>query len=141
MTATTRSRATASDSLLRLAIRLDGVVVAALGIAMVVAAGPLSRLTGLPTAVEHGIGVVSIAYGPLAFWLASRPRIRTTGLVIAAINVATTVGLVALVATALAPATSEAGEMALAVGVYTAVIGAVQYLGVLRLRSARASAA
>jgi hypothetical protein len=132
MTAITSRATRTSDSLLRLAIRVDGVVVAALGIAMVAAAGPLSSLTGLPTGVEYGIGVLSVAYGPLAFWLASRPHVRTAGLVLAELNGATTVGLVALVATGVAPVTTAAGEMALAVAAYTAVIGGVQYLGVRR---------
>lgn len=123
---------TSSDTLLRWAIRVDGGVVAALGVAMVVWAGPLSTLTGLPTGVEYGAGVLSVAYGPLAFWLASRPHVRTVGSVIATINGATTVGLVALVVSGLAPATNAAGEMALAVAAYTAVIGALQYLGVRR---------
>ena len=129
MTATTT---TSSDSLLRLAIRVDGVIVAALGIALVAAAGPLSSLTGLPIGVEMAAGLLSIAYGPLAFWLASRRRVRTPGLVIAAINAATTVGLVALVAAGLAPVGTAAGALALAIGLYTAVIGGVQYLGVRR---------
>ena len=64
--------------------------------------------------------------------LASRRRVRTTGLVIAAINAATTVGLVALVAAGLAPVDTAAGALALAIGLYTAVIGGVQYLGVRR---------
>ena len=123
----------AKDPLLRLAIRLDGVVVAALGVAMVAAAGPLSRLTGLPTGVEYGIGLLSIAYGPLAFWLAAKPRLRTIGLTVAAINGATTLGLVAVVAAGLVPSTTGA-VLALVVAGYTAVIGAVQYLGVKRLR-------
>ena len=122
-----------TDSLLRNAIRVDGVVVATLGIAMVAAAGPLSRLTGLPTAAECVLGVLSIAYGPLAFRLASRPRVRTAGRVIAGINIGTTVGLVSLFATGPAPLSSAAGELALAVGAYTAVIGAVQYTGLRRL--------
>ncbi len=128
MTTITRT----SDSLLRLAIRVDGVVVAALGVAMVVAANSLSSLTGLPTGVEYVVGLLSIAYGPLAFWLASRRHVRTTGLVIAAINAATTVGLVALVAAGVAPMTTAAGALALAIGVYTAAIGGLQYLGVRR---------
>lgn len=124
---------TAADALLRTAIRVDGVVVAALGIALVAAAGPMSMITGLPIGVEYGIGVFSIAYGPLAFWLASRPRVRAIGMVIAEINVATTIGLVALVATGVAPLTSLSGELALAVAAYTAVIGVVQYVGVRRI--------
>ena len=123
---------TTSDALLRLAIRVDGVVVAALGVAMVALAGPLSSLTGLPIGVEYAVGVLSIAYGPLAFWLAKRPRVRTTGLVLAAVNAATTVGLVALVAAGVAPLSTAAGPLALAIGLYTAVIGGLQYLGVRR---------
>lgn len=121
-----------SDALLRLAIRIDGVVVAALGVAMVAAARPLSSLTGLPMGVEYAAGILSIAYGPLAFWLASRRHVRTAGLVIAAINAATTVGLVALVAVGVAPVSTAAGALALVVALYTAAIGGVQYLGVRR---------
>jgi hypothetical protein len=128
MTAITQT----SDALLRTAIRIDGVVVAALGVGMLAWAGPLSSLTGLPTGVEYGAGALSVAYAPLAFWLASRPRVRTPGLVIAAINAATTVGLVALVAAGLAPVTTAAGQLALAIGTYTAAIGCLQYLGVRR---------
>jgi hypothetical protein len=126
------STSTTRDALLRLAIRIDGVVVAAIGVAMVVAAGSLSTLTGLPTAAEYGIGAFSIAYGPLAFWLAAQPRVRTTGLVVAAINAFTCLGLVVLVATGIVP-TSAAVALALAIAVYTAAIGALQYAGVRRL--------
>ena len=133
MTTTTVPAIGTRDSLLRNAIRIDGVVVAALGIAMVAAAGPLSTLTGLPTAVEYGIGVVSIAYGPLAFWLASRPVVRTIGMVVAEVNAVTTIGLVALVIAGVAALSTPAGGLALAVAAYTAVIGAVQYVGVRRL--------
>lgn len=129
MTATTVRPTQSRDALLRNAIRLDGVVVAALGVAMVVAAGTSSVFATMPPAVEYGVGVLNIAYGPLAFWLASRRRVRTIGLVIAEINLATTVGLVALVAAGLAP------TITLAVAAYTLAIGVVQYLGVRRLRA------
>ena len=65
MTTITRT----SDALLRFAIRLDGVVVALLGVVMVAFAADVSTLTGLPTAVEYGFGALNIAYGPLAFLL------------------------------------------------------------------------
>jgi|KBSSwiStaDraftv2_1062776.scaffolds.fasta_scaffold09254_4 hypothetical protein len=133
MTANAVRLATTSDSLLRFAIRLDGVVVAGVGTAMVACAGTLSRLTGLPIAAEYGIGVLSIAYGPLAFWLAARPKLRGIGLTIARINVGATPVLVALVVGGLVP-TATGSAMALAVGAYTAVIGVVQYLGVRRMR-------
>lgn len=119
-------------ALLRMAIRIDALVVAAMGVALVVAAGPLSTITGLPTGVEYAIGVLSIAYGPLGFWLASRRRVRTTGSVIAGINLGTTVGLVVLAAAGL-PATGTGSAMALAVAAYTLVIGLVQYVGARRI--------
>lgn len=124
---------TARDSLLRNAIRVDAVVIAALGVAMVAAAERLATLTGMPVGVEYAIGVLSIAYGPLGFWLAARPRVRTAGLVIAEINLLSAVGLGALVATGVAPLSAATGELALALAAYTAVIGAVQYAGVRRI--------
>lgn len=130
MTAVSATRT--DDALLRLAIRIDAVAVAALGVALVVAAGPLSTITGLPTGLEYAIGVLSIAYGPLGFWLASQRRVRTTGLVIAVINLGTTVGLVVLAAVGL-PATATGSALALAVAAYTLVIGLVQYVGVRRI--------
>jgi hypothetical protein len=128
MTTITRT----SDALLRFAIQFDGVVVALLGIVMVAFAGDVSTLTGLPTAVEYGAGVLSIAYGPLAFYLASRRHVRTPGLVLAVINFLTTVGMVSLVATGVAGLTATGNVLALAIGVYTAAIGGLQYLGVRR---------
>ena len=97
MTATTaRPSTTARDSLLRFAIRLDGVVVTLLGLSRW--SRPRATVTGLPAAVEYGVGAFSIAYGPLAFWLAARPRVRSIGIVVAAINVGTSIALIALVA-------------------------------------------
>jgi hypothetical protein len=131
-TSSTSNTSRTNDSLLRLAIRVDGVVVAAIGVAMVLAAGSLSTLTGLPVAAEYAIGAFSIAYGPLAFWLAAQRRVRTTGLVVAAINAFTSVGLVALVAAGIVPTTTGVA-LAVAIAVYTALIGAVQYAGVRRV--------
>jgi hypothetical protein len=125
------SASVTTDSLLRNAIRVDGVVVAAFGVASIAAAGPLSRSTGLPVAAEYVIGALCIAYGPLAFWFASRRHVRIPGRYIAALNVLTGVGLVALVATGVVPDAATAG--ALAVAAYTLVIGAVQYVGVRRI--------
>jgi len=121
-----------SESLLRFASRLDGAVVALLGVAMVAFAGAASTLTGLPTPVEYGVGALSIAYGPLAFVLAARDQVRTVGLVLAVVNVLTTAGLVVLVLTDVAGLTATGNALALAVGAYTAAIGGLQYLGARR---------
>ncbi len=122
----------ATDSLLRAAIRVDAVVVAAVGVAMLVAAGRLHTVTGMPLAVEYVLGALSAAYGPLGFWLAARPRVRKTGLVLAEINVFSAIGLAALVATGVAAFGSTAGDLAIAMAVYTGAIGMVQYAGVRR---------
>jgi hypothetical protein len=128
----TASTHTASDSLARLAIRLDGIVVGLLGLAMVIAAGPASSLSGLPTAAEYGVGALCVAYLPLAFVLAGRPRVRTTAFVLAGINLATTIAVIAAVLIG-APMLTPAGtEMALAIGIYTAAIGILQYAGARR---------
>lgn len=120
------------DSLLRFAIRLDGVVVVLIGVAMVAAAAVAPTLTGLSTAVEYGLGAFSIAYGPLAFLLAARDEVRSWGLALALVNILTTAGLVLLVVAGTAGLTATGNVLALAVGVYTAAIGGLQYLGVRR---------
>jgi hypothetical protein len=129
MTTITRT----SDALLRFAIRLDGVVVALLGVVMVAFAADISTLTGLPTAVEYGFGALNIAYGPLAFFLAARDEVRTTGLVLAVMNVLMTVGMVVLVASGAAGLTATGNALALAIGFYTAAIGGLQYFGARRV--------
>jgi hypothetical protein len=121
-----------SDALLRFAIRLDGVVVALLGVVMVAFAADISTLTGLPAAVEYGAGALNIAYGPLAFFLAARDEVRTTGLVLALMNILMTVGMVVLVVSGVAGLTATGNALALAIGFYTAVIGGLQYLGARR---------
>jgi hypothetical protein len=129
MTAITRT----SDALLRFAIRLDGVVVALLGVVMVAFAADVSTLTGLPTAVEYVAGALNIAYGPLAFFLAARDEVRATGLVLALANILMTVGMVVLVGSGVAGLTATGNALALAIGVYTAAIGGLQYLGARRV--------
>jgi hypothetical protein len=124
---------TTPDALLRFAIRLDGVVVALLGVVMVVFASDASALTGLPIAVEYGAGALNIAYGPLAFFLAARDEVRTTGLVLALANILMTVGMVVLVASGVAGLTTTGNALALAIGFYTAAIGGLQYLGARRV--------
>lgn len=129
MTTITRT----SDALLRFAIRLDGVVVALLGVVMVAFAADVSTLTGLPIAVEYGFGALNIAYGPLAFFLAARDEVRTTGLALAVMNFLMTVGMVVLVASGVAGLTATGNALALAIGFYTAAIGGLQYLGARRV--------
>ena len=133
MTAIT-SRTTTRDGLLRNAMRLDAVCVGIAGIPLVAAADWLAAVTGAPIAFEYGLGVFSLGYGVGVYWLAGRPRVRPSGMAIIAANAAFTVGLVAVATAGVWPLTGWGEVMLFGGALYTAVIGAVQYAGLRRLR-------
>lgn len=124
-----------SDSLLRLAIRLDATGVGLLGVGAATLAGPLSRLTGL-TPVQCYITAASfLIYGVVGNLLASRPRVRGIGIGLSAFNFAGTIGAVALAGSTALPLTSAGKTVVIACGVYTLVFGVMQFLGVRRASS------
>ena len=132
MTITTSSART-SDSLLRLALRADGICSAAAGATIIATAVPLSAVTGIPRPVEYSVGVGFLLYGMALLVLARRPRIRGAGIGVAIANtLGTAIALVAAT-TAVPPLTAAGVAGVLAIGLYTAVFAAVQYLGVRRL--------
>jgi len=131
-TTTTTTRATSSDSLARLAIRIDGTVVGVLGVAMIAAAAATPSFTGLPAAVEYVIGAISVPFLPLGYWLAAGRHARRGAYVFAEINVATSIGLLAVLLTGVGNLTATGTELAMVLAVYTAAIGLVQYAGARR---------
>lgn len=135
MTATLSARLrTSSDSLLRLAMRLDAIIVGLTGIALIAAAGPISAATGIPGPVEYGVGVFSIGYGLVVFTLAALPDVRRAGMFTALANTVCTVVAVAVVLTEVFPLTTAGVVVTVATGVYTAVFAELQYAGVRRIR-------
>lgn len=132
MTAITTPRTfVASDSLLRLAMRLDAICVGIAGIALLAAAGWFSELTGLPKSVEYGVGVFSVVYGVVVFALAAIERVRPAGIGTVVANALCTVIAVAAVLTT--TVTTAGGVVLIACGIYTAVMAELQFVGVRRI--------
>ncbi len=125
----------ASDSLLRLAMRADAIIVGLTGIAVVAAAGPISGLTGIPTAVCYGVGIFSIGYGAVVFVLAAAANVRKAGWATVIANAVCSVIAVAVVVTGVLPLTTAGIVVTVAAGVYTAVFAELQYAGVRRIRT------
>lgn len=130
ITTTARSAKT-SDSLLRLAMRTDAVLVGITGIALLAATGWFSELTGLPVAVEYGIGIFSVAYGIAVLALAAIERVRPAGIGTSIANALCTI--VAVVAAVTMSLTAAGVVLLIGAGLYTAVMAEWQFVGVRRV--------
>ncbi|ORV09670.1 hypothetical protein [Mycobacterium celatum] len=137
MTATaglaTRPFADSTDSLLRFAMRADATLTGLAGLAVAVFADPISSLTGLSSIQEYAMGAFCVLYGLAVFSIAAAPDLRRAGIAVVIANVVCTVGAVAVVAADVLPLTATGAVATLAAGVYTALFGYLQYLGVRRL--------
>lgn len=132
---TTVSATRASDGLLRFAMRLDAVLVGVLGVPFVALAAPLESLTGVPRTWDLGLGVFFLVYGAVFYRLAGRERVRPGGIAIVIANALFTVLFLGLAAAGVWPLTAWGYALLIGGGVYTAVIGAVQYAGLRRITS------
>jgi hypothetical protein len=130
---TPRPFADSTDSLLRFAMRLDATVTGLAGLMIAAAADPLSSLTGLSSIAEYGIGASFVLCGLIVFALAALPDLRRAGIGVIIANTVFTVAAIVVVAADLLPLTATGIGATLASGVYTALIGYLQYLGVRRL--------
>jgi len=133
MTAITAPTTGARDGLLRYAMRLDAVAVGIVGVPFVAAAGWLSSLTGVPVAVEYALGVFFLAYGVVVYWLAGLDHVRPGAIATITMNALFTVGFVAAEVSGIWPLTGWGVALLLGGALYTAVIGAVQYIGLRRI--------
>jgi len=124
---------TSRDGLLRYAMRLDAVAVGITGIPFVAAASWLSSVTGVPTAVELGLGIFFLGYGVGVYWLAGRENVRPGGVATIAANALFTIGFVGAEMSGIWPLTGWGVALLLGGALYTAAIGTVQYLGLRRL--------
>lgn len=115
---------------LRSALRTDGIFSATAGAAILAAVGPVSSLTGMPTASTAAVGAGSLLLGGAFLAISRFANVRLTGAAVAAANALGTVIAVVVAATASPPLTKAGVISVLAVGAYTAVIAAAQYRGV-----------
>lgn len=120
-----------TDSLLRLAMRLDAVLVGIGGIALLAAAGWFADLTGLRKSVEYGVGIFSVLYGVAVFALAGIERVRPAGIGTVIANAACTV--IALVAVFTMALTTAGVVVVIGAGIYTLAMAELQYVGVRRI--------
>ena len=120
-----------ADSLLRLAMRLDAVLVGISGIALLAAAGWFADLTGLPRSVEYGVGIFSVVYGIAVFALAGIERVRPAGIGTVIANAACTV--IALTAVFTMTLTTAGVVFVIGTGIYTLAMAELQYVGVKRI--------
>ena len=129
----TRPFADSTDSLLRFAMRADATLTGFSGLVVAATADPISSLTGLTSIEEYGLGAFFVLYGLLVFSLAALPNLRRAGIGVVTANVVFTVAAVAVAAADWLPQSAAGIAATLASGVYTAVFGYLQYLGVRRL--------
>jgi hypothetical protein len=125
---------TRTDGLLRFAMRLDATGVGLVGIPFVALAGRLESLTGVPYAWDLGLGIFFIAYGAVFYPLAGRENVRPGGVAIVIANALFTVLFWGLAVAGVWPLTAWGYALLIGGGLYTAVIGTVQYIGLRRLR-------
>ncbi|MGV7329277.1 hypothetical protein PJH48_15340 [Mycobacterium kansasii] len=120
-----------TDSLLRFAMRADATLTGLAGLAVAVAADPISQMTGLTSGQGYSMGAFFVLYGLVVFGLAALPNLRRAGIGVIVSNVVYT--LAAVVAAELVPMTAVGVAATLASGGYTALFAGLQYLGVRRL--------
>jgi hypothetical protein len=130
----TRRLYDATDSLLRFALRADATVTGLCGLAIAFFADQLSWLTGLPPAMEYGLGVFFVLYGLVVYGLAALPNLRNAGIGVIGANTAFTV--CAIGSTEALPLTASGVAAALVSAIYTTTFGTLQYFGVRRLATA-----
>ncbi|KWX67222.1 hypothetical protein [Mycobacterium sp. NAZ190054] len=135
MTALTARTTVADDGLLRFAMRLDAVLVGVTGVPFVAAAGWLSSLTGVPVAVEYALGIFFLGYGVVVYLLAGLENVRPGGIATIAANALCTVGFTAAAFAGIWPLTGWGMALLLGGAAYTAAIGAVQYVGLRRVKN------
>ncbi|KAA0110161.1 hypothetical protein [Mycolicibacterium sp. P1-5] len=129
---TTASTTTSSDSLLRMAMRVDAVLSGLCGIVLMAAAGPISEFTGSSKVAEFSTGAVFVVYAVVVFLAAGLQRVRTAGVATAIANLIFTAA--AVLAVIELDLTTAGVVVMLASGVYTLVFADLQYLGVRRIK-------
>lgn len=124
---------TARDALLRLAMRADAIIVGVVGVVLLAAAGWAADITGLPRAVELGVGVFSVVYGAVVLALAALDQVRPGGIAVVIANLACTAVAAAVLLTGMFGLTGVGTAAVIVTGLYTLVMAELQYIGVRRL--------
>ncbi|MGV0642283.1 hypothetical protein [Mycolicibacterium sp. XJ879] len=123
-----------TDSLLRLAMRADGILTGLAGVAAIPLAGWLAEISGTTTTFEYAMAAFFIAYGVVVLGLAALPSVRRAGMAVIVANVVYAVAAVVLVLVDVFPLTTIGVVLTLATGAYTLVFAELQYQGWRRIK-------
>lgn len=123
----------ATDSLLRFAMRADATLTGLCGLAVAFFADPLASLTGLGSNLHFILGAVFVFYGLTVYGLTGLGDLRSVGVGVVVVNLV--LMLLAFGAVQALPMTAIGVGMAVALGLVTAALAWLQYLGVRRLRA------
>jgi hypothetical protein len=123
--------AAGGDSLLRFALRADATLCAGLG--LLIAADPLSRLSGLSPTSEWISGAALVVYGATLYMLAGLPDVRRVGGIVLAGNIAFAILVTVVLVAGWLPLTGVGVVATIAFTAVTLGFAYVQYLGVRRL--------
>lgn len=124
---------TRPDAFLRLAMRADALIVGIAGVGLLAAAGWAADITGLPLAVERGVGIFSVVYGVVVIALAAVERVRPGGIGTVIANLVCTVIAVVVVVAGVFPLTGIGVAAVIGTGLYTLVMAELQYVGLRRI--------
>lgn len=122
-----------TDSLLRFALRADATLCGGLGLVIVMAADPLSRVSGLSATSEWIAGAALVGYGAALFLAAGMPDVRRVGLSVLVGNVVFAVVVGVVLVAGLLPLTELGVAGIAAFTTVTLAFAYAQYLGVRRL--------
>ncbi|MDA4105987.1 membrane protein [Mycobacterium holsaticum DSM 44478] len=131
-----RADAAAGDALLRFALRADATLCGVLGLLVVMASDPLSRLAGLSATAEWIGGTALVGYGALLFGLAGLRDVRRVGFGVLGGNTAFAVSVAVVLIAGWLPLTEFGTAATIAFTAATVVFAYAQYLGVRRLGAA-----
>jgi hypothetical protein len=134
MSATTAPAvSTRPDAFLRLAMRADALISGATGVGLLLLAPQVAEVSGTTAAVEYATGAFFVGFGAIVLFLAARPAVRTSGLMLAIGNLLFSVLTVIVVLAGVWPLTTTGIILVLGTGVYTLVMAELQYVGVRRI--------
>jgi hypothetical protein len=121
------------DSLLRLVLRADATLCAAIGLLIAMAADPLSRLSGLSPTSEWIGGAALVAYGATLYVLAGLPDVRRVGVGVLVGEIAFAILVAVVLVAGWLPLTEFGVVATIAFTVVTLAFAYAQYFGVRRL--------
>lgn len=124
---------TRPDAFLRLAMRADAIISGVAGVGLLLLARQVAELSGTTATVEFATGAFFVGFSAVVLFLAARPAVRTSGLMLAIGNLLFSVLTVVVVLAGVWPLTTTGVILVLGTGLYTLVMAELQYVGARRI--------